>query len=172
MKRIAAHHIFCSPENILKLSVIEQDENNRITRIFPLHEQPAEPAHTVFVDGHISFFPVSLSEKIYPTEKLMQNYLLLNASAILSGKEIKKTGLPLLIDFQTSDTRAINEMLPILAQIAKEYSVNEIIAACTWQPAKILGLAAELEAGEVFTLANWKTTDGNSKFPRLQLNLV
>jgi hypothetical protein len=158
MKRVAAHHIFCSPEHILKLSVIEQDNNDIITRIFSLNDNTAEPAHTIFYDGVITIPPVSLSEANCITDKKINDFTLLNAEKIRSGEKILNNEKPLLIDFGTSDINKINEYLILLADRLIEFDVFEIINACTFRPANILGRTKTITEGIHSNLVNWKST--------------
>jgi hypothetical protein len=52
MKRFASHFIFFPPAKVLKLHVVELDEDHRISSIFPLDK---ETANTSFFNGVILF---------------------------------------------------------------------------------------------------------------------
>ncbi|NDP20995.1 MAG: hypothetical protein GZ091_07945 [Paludibacter sp.] len=74
MIRFASQLVFCSPQQILRRTVIEQNEKNTITRIFSLDESVAESAQTSFFNGIISSEFISLKQKFRRggTNKIMR----------------------------------------------------------------------------------------------------
>lgn len=53
MKRVAAHWVYCSPQQIIPQGVIEVNEQGIITAIFSLNDLPQESHSTIFYNGII-----------------------------------------------------------------------------------------------------------------------
>lgn len=160
MKRITSHFVFVSPDEILRNTVIERNETNTVTQIFNLNDLRSESANTLFFDGIISSDVISLKEKnwdITPAIKASFHYL--DVSSATTHAIIPKTDLPLLIDFGTENHITINLLLKSLAPFLSEFSIFEIIAACTYFPKQIIHQYFKLNAGESTPLIQWKNCD-------------
>jgi len=161
MTRVASQFTFCSPLQILRLTVVEQDEQNRITRLFSLDDNAVESAQTLFFDGILSRGFVSLKENKYPetTGLLLADYLYVDFSSVLPVTKIMPTDKPLLLDFGTSSPDEINRKLEILAPALTLFSVFDIIAACVYYPLLVLGEQAILSEKCRTGLIIWEHLD-------------
>jgi hypothetical protein len=71
----------------------------------------------------------------------------------------------LILDFGTCDISFINSKLKYYAQFLSRFSLNDIISACTYYPALVLGKPSELIENECFKLIVWDGFDlVNKKF--------
>jgi hypothetical protein len=57
MTRVAAHFVYVNPENILKLGVVERNEQGLVTNIFSLSDHRHETAQSIFFNGIIAPLP-------------------------------------------------------------------------------------------------------------------
>lgn len=158
MKRYASHAIFCSPEKISKLSVVELNEIEEILDVFDINSSIAEPSNTVFYDGIIASFPVSVSKSGMKTKINLKNYQYIDVNAINNGNLISETKKKLLIDFGTENLLSINLLLKKLSVLLKDFNPFEIIEAATTVPGKITGIQTEISKGMKVKLTNWKLT--------------
>jgi len=62
MKRVGSQLIYCSPDKLLRSSVVEQDENGYVIQFFDLQREQSETAQTLFFDGIISAEIISLKQ--------------------------------------------------------------------------------------------------------------
>ena len=161
MRRITSQLIFCSPERILRRTVVERNEQQVITNLFSLDEKVVESAQTLFFDGVLSGGIVSLKENI-STEKiagLLFDYNYQDISEIIFENKIRSTEKPLVLDFGTTILSEINTKFKLLADDLTDFSLFEIIAACVYFPAKILGDSETLTVGRQVQLLLWEGTD-------------
>jgi len=161
MTRVASQLTFCSPQQILRRTVVEQDEQNRITRLFSLDGSPVESAQTLFFDGILSRGIVSLKENKFPgtVDQLLADYLYIDISTQLPVEKIRPNGKPLLLDFGTSSPDKINSQLEALAPALTTFSVFDIIAAGVYYPLILLGLQAELTVKCCTSVLIWENVD-------------
>ena len=161
MKRIASHFCFCSPDRILRRMVIEQDENYVVNRIFGLDEGNVESANTLFFDGILSAEVISLKEhtKFENPERIIKDYDYYDFSEVVPTTAIQRSNKSLLLDFGTNNCHAITEKLHLLTTFLCDYSVFEIIAACTYFPALVLKKQAELTAPICTKIILWENID-------------
>lgn len=157
MIRVASQLTFCSPEKILRRTVVERDDQNRITQFFSLDDDRVESAQTLFFDGIISSQIVSLKQHI-PVEKIPEivkdcNYIDISGSVftvnLISGK-------PLIVDFGTNSIEEINHKLAKLAFEFSNLPVFDLIAACVYYPAVLMGKVAELRINNQTELVLWE----------------
>ncbi|MDP4239084.1 MAG: hypothetical protein Q8904_06380 [Bacteroidota bacterium] len=161
MIRIGSQLTFCSPEKILRRAAVEQDGQNFITNFFSLDDGIVEPAHTLFYDGILSAEIVSVKQSadISQISNLLMDYRFLDLSESIPPGEIGRTDKPLVIDIGTTSADKFNPLLPHLALALSAYSIFEIIAACTYYPALLLGRTAGLAVGRRSRLLLWEHAD-------------
>jgi len=161
MKRFSSQLAFCSPEQILRHSVIEQNDKNEITKIFYLTENHAESEKTLFYDGIISSQPISLKEKLKEEEISIacKDYRYVDAFKINETIISEISPNLLILDFGTSSVVDINKQISLVATKFSHLSVFEFIAAVVYNPAMALGQAAELAIGTITQLILWEGTD-------------
>lgn len=161
MTRIGSQLIFCSPQLILKRTVVERDEQNIITRLYKLDQDTVESAQTLFFDGIISSKIISLKQNI-AIEKipgLVQNFHYLDFSDNITGIETYTIDKPFLLDFGTNAPDKINAKLLDFARINPNISILDLIASCVYYPAKLLGLPRELTEKRQTELLLWENVD-------------
>ncbi len=161
MTRISSHFTFCSPLQILQRAVVEIDNQDYISQIFCLDNTNAESYQTLFFNGILSAGIISIKQNILPAnyEKLFLDYNYFYISDDISIDEIKPTDKPLVLDFGTDSTDKINHLLSGLAPALNSFSIFEIIAACSFYPAIILGQMAELKENRQTKLLLWENVD-------------
>jgi hypothetical protein len=161
MIRIGSQLTFCSPEKILRRTVVEQDGQNFITNFFSLDDGIIEPAHTLFYDGILSAEIVSLKQSVDISQisDRLKDYQYLDLSGNIPSGEIERTDKPLVIDIGTTSADKINLLLPHLVQALSAYSIFEIIAASTYYPALLLDRTAGLAVGRNTRLLLWEDVD-------------
>src|ERR1035437_5686425 len=112
MIRAGSQLTFCSPDEILRRTVVELNDQKIITRIFSLDEGNVEPAQTLFFDGILSAEIVSLKQNAGAyISGLLKDYFYLDFSVILPSVVIKQSDKPLIIDFGTNSPEIINNLL-------------------------------------------------------------
>lgn len=166
MTRFASQLIFCSPHQILSRTVVEQDERQIVTDLFSLDDRMAESSHTQFFDGILSAEIISLKQNVSQRDLivLVKEYQYIDFSEhILKREIIPEGGKILLVDFGTDSTGFINEFIPRMAQVLSGFSVFDLIAACTYYPAKILGKPAGLSLNLHTQLLLWQQVDFANK---------
>lgn len=161
MIRVASQFTFCSPQQILCRTVVEQDEQNRVNRLFCLDDYLVESEQTLFFDGILSRGIVSLKENRFPGtyDQLLADYQYIDFSTGLTLEKIMPTDKPLLLDFGTSSPDKINSQLEVLASALTLFSVFDIIAACVYYPLLILGEQAILSVNCCTGLLIWEQVD-------------
>ena len=160
MIRAGSQLTFCSPDEILRRTVVELNDQKIITRIFSLDDGNVEPAQTLFFDGILSAEIVSLKQNAGShISGLLKGFNYLDFSARLPTYVIKQTDKPLIIDFGTNSPEIINNLLSQFAPILKEFSIIEIIAACTYYPLVVLGRSAGLKESFCTGLILWEKVD-------------
>lgn len=164
MIRTGSQFVFCSPEQILRRSVIEQDEHNRITRIFSLDNTQVETSHTLFFDGVLSAQITSLKHQLSPDsfKQMMSDYQYIDFEG-LSSEVISKNENPFVFDFGTTETDKINTQLSQKYSYISKLSLFEIVAACTYYPTLICNLSSQLSIGNQTQLLLWENVDLVSK---------
>jgi hypothetical protein len=161
MIRVASQLTFCSPERILKRTVVERNALNVITRIFSIDENPVESAQTLFFDGIISSEIVSLKQNI-PDEKLVdlvQNYNYFDFSNEIEIYDILPINKPLVLDFGTNLLEEINFKITKLAAKFSNFPIFDLIAACVYFPQYLLGNQTELQLNRQTDLLLWENVD-------------
>ena len=161
MTRVGSQLTFCSPQRILRRTVVEKDEQNIITRFFSLDDGNAESEQTLFFDGIISAGIISIKQNIpvLNPENFISNYNYFDLSENLSVSEIIPTDKPLVLGFGTVTTNEINKLLPQFTLALKAFSIYEIIAAYTFYPALMLGQKAGLVENMHTRLLLWENAD-------------
>ncbi|MDD4993633.1 MAG: hypothetical protein PHR83_15525 [Paludibacter sp.] len=159
--RVASQLTFCSPQKVLRRTVIEQDELNRITAIFGLDESSEESAHTLFYDGILSAEIISISQSANQTDLTgeLSGYEYINLSESLPTNIVRRTEKPLILDFGTNVIDKINSKLFNLIPLLETYSVLEIIAACSYYPAIVCGINPDLTENRKTDLLLWENVD-------------
>ena len=161
MIRVASQLMFCSPDQILRQTVVEQGDNQVLTRLFSLESQQVESARTLFCDGIISMGVVSIKQQIVSTEiaELVANYQYVDLSSPLLSLPFTPSNDPLILDFGTTESGEINSLLQLYYPQLKAYSIFEIIAACVYYPALLLGRQCQLDVGVATELHLWQGVD-------------
>lgn len=160
-KRYAAQFVFCSPAQVLRRTVVEQDENQIVTGLFSLDGQQVETSHTSFFDGILSSGIISLKENVSGNELITlaaaYNYVDLSAENPLIPEinDLK----PLVLDFGTSTLTDVNRILSSNVELLSAFPAFDIIAACTYYPAIILNKSAEIMTGAFINLLLWQHVD-------------
>jgi len=161
MIRVCSQLTFCSPQNILRRTVVEQDENHVITGLFSLDNSVVEPHHTLFFDGILSSGIVSVKQNSSPVDILRRvaDYQYIDVSDILPLEEIKPNKRPLILDFGNNTPQEINDRLASLAPALQAFTIYELIAACTYYPAKLFGIPAGLAENLCTDIMLWEGLD-------------
>lgn len=167
MFRVATQLTFCSPQKLLRRTVVEQDLHSYITRIFSLDDGLVESAHTLFFDGVLSAQIRSLKLLLSPTDidrvKADFQYVDLSDDCdfVLNLNLDKK----LILDFGTCEPSVINIKLKYYAQQLSQLSLTDVLSACTYYPALILGETSEIIENQCTKLIIWDGFDlVNKKF--------
>ena len=158
MIRVASQLTFCSPQEILRRAVVEQDEQKRVMRLFSLDECIVESAKTFFFDGIISSGITSVKANATETNNLLAQYQYIDVSESIPTK-IDVSDKPLLLDFGTNLAEEINKQLKLLTPALLPFSIFEIIAACTYYPKLGLGKEAALLPNTTTQLILWEGVD-------------
>jgi hypothetical protein len=159
MTRIASQLTFCSPDDIRRRAVVEQNEQQTVTRLFSLDESPVESARTLFYDGILSAEIISVKEIIPDCQTLAGSYNYIDLSAGGAPK-ITITDKPLVLDFSTAHSvENINKLLMDHIQALSAFPIFDIIAACCYYPALIVGGTAPLEIYRQTKLLLWEGSD-------------
>lgn len=156
--RVASQLIFCSPNEILRRTAVELNEQKTITRLFNLDENVVETAQTLFFDGILSAEIISVKEHVSYLGSLVPEYNYIDLSCGIPT-EIVASEKPLLLDFGTHSPERINQILAELTQALSAFSMFEIIAACCYYPALVVGKAASLSINRKTKLLLWEGSD-------------
>lgn len=156
MKRLSSQLIICSPEHILRNTVIELTDDGIVTRLIDLQHQQAETAHTLFFDGVISSGIVSLKSVLSNNQidELRSSYnyidLSIDNNTVFSNK-------PMIIDFGTNnDHRLINKILTEKHVLLQPINLYEFITGCTYTPSLILKTNHQLRVSGQPELILWQ----------------
>jgi ACT domain-containing protein len=164
MTRFSSQLIFGSPNQILRRRVIEQNEENIISRIFSLDDNIAESAQTFFFDGIISSEIISLKQHITADEiNNNSDFQYIDLSIEIPEQSELSTEKSLILDFGTDNINEINQKIPELALYLENYSITEIIAACTYYPAIFMGKMCTIKENNKTQLVLWQNIDFMSK---------
>lgn len=161
LHRFASHYVFCSPSLILNRTVVEQDDNNIVTRIFSLNDGNVESARTLFFDGILSngIASLKLNLPLIDFTQIADNYNYIDISAIHPDQKIIPTNKPLLLDFGSENCEVVNLHLSQLAPALIDFSVFDIIAACTYYPSLFLNLPTTLQVNHSSKIQLWEGID-------------
>ena len=161
MTCIGSQLIFCSPQQILRRTAVEKDENNFITGFYGLENRFVETAHTLFFDGIISADIISLKQNITieKIKELTANYNFVDLSEGFSTVEIIENNKPLICDFGTNSLSEINLKLAKTNLNNSSFSIFDIIASCVYYPALLLDQKAELSLNSQTKLLLWENVD-------------
>lgn len=161
MTRVGSQLTFCSPELILKNTVVERDAQNKVIRLFGLNDNSVESANTLFFDGILSAEIVSLKQilKAEISENEFKSYNYIDISGNSTPKKIATSDKPLLLDFGTTSTTEINKFINYQTSFLEKFGIFEIIAACTYYPLLALGLPAKLCENKITKLILWENAD-------------
>lgn len=169
MKRIGSQLVFCSPEQILRQSAVELNDSGVVTNIFSLTESPVEAASTLFFDGIISADMVSLKLNRAVDNDILKEY---NYADLTSGNgKIEQSEKQLILDFGNLDIDQISLRLRKQVASLSSYSIFEIIGACSYCPAKIIGSDQHLRKGIQSRLLLWQGCDMINKKLTHQLHI-
>jgi hypothetical protein len=157
MIRVASQLTFCSPTQILRRSVVELDEHFIIKRLFSIDDSCVESAHTLFYDGILSAEIISLKESVANLKELFSSYNYIDFST--QPINIAASNKPLILDFGSSSIVEINKKINQFAVVLKAFSIMEIIAACCYFPAKVLGEFNGLSVEGRTGLVLWEGVD-------------
>ncbi len=157
MKRVLSQQIFCSPDIILRNTVIEQNNQNKITNLIDLENQIAETSNTMYYDGIISSeiksMAINMNQNIIYD---LFDYQYVNLRNNIIDSKIIKQSKPLIIDFNSIDIDVINMILKEKKQLLSNLTIYEIIAGCTFYPGLVLDSTKGIKLAEVTRLILWK----------------
>lgn len=163
MKRLSSQLIFCSPEQVLRNTVVEINNDGVVSRLIDLQHQQTETAHTLFFDGLISAGIVSLKSEISDCEinaiKNDYNYIDLSANTNTSFTSNK----PLIIDFGTKDYHLINKILSENYSLFQSINMYKIISGCTYYPLALLNKREQIRILDQPQLILWQNLDFTNK---------
>jgi len=160
MKRYAAQLIFISEKEILKRVVVEQSDDGVISAFVSLDHLSVEPADTEFLDGIISPAVVSVKEGMKLSGKAdLSGYNYVDVVNMISAEDLTRLDLPLILDFGTSEIGHIQRNFSKISRFLENCSLNEIVAACVFRPARVLNLTVDMKVGETSDLILWQQAD-------------
>ncbi len=160
MTRFTSQLIFCSPEQILRRSVVEIDNQNRINAVFSLDDHPSESSHTIFVDGIISpgFFSLKNNLSADKLKECVKEYNYVDLS--VESPVIKKIkAKPLILDFSSDSTEIAAKKIKKLSSLLDAFSTFEIIAGCVYYPAVLSGIQNTLTVNNTTRILLWENTN-------------
>lgn len=165
MTRIGSQLVFCSPNCILRRTAVERDERNCVTTLISLDDSFVESSHTLFFDGIISAEIVSLKQHLKPEKiaELVKDYRYYDFSKDVPSVDTSIPEKAYLFDFGTNSNSEVSTKLTTLAKLHPGISVFDIIAACVYYPALVLGLPGELTVTRNTELILWENIDLVSK---------
>jgi len=161
MTSIGSQLTFCSPQRILRRTVVVRNEQNVVKQFFSLDDNLVESAQTLFFDGILSSEIVSLKQHVSSDEisELTREYEYIDLSDEFPNLKISKNQKNLLLDFGTNTTAEINSKLAKLAQQNSGLSIFDVIASCVYYPALLIGANAELTVDRSHNLLLWENVD-------------
>lgn len=160
MTRFSSQIVYCSPERILRRSVVEIDNQNRINSIFSLDDNLTESSHTIFMNGILSSEIFSLKQNISidKLEECKQNYNyfdLTSENPMIQNNADK----PLILDFGTENIDVINTLLQRNAAFLNAFTIFEIIAGCVYYPAVLSGIQNKMTENQRTHILLWENTN-------------
>jgi len=161
MIRVSSQITFCSPDTILRRTIVELNDKNILTHLFSLDDGNFELSQTLFFDGILSQELVSVKQNTGNKEisSFVNNYNYFDFSESLPTIELVKTNNPLILDVGTNSFNRLNSILPYLSKFLNAFSIFEIIAACTYYPALVSGLTTGLTENKYTHLMLWENVD-------------
>jgi len=161
MIRVCSQLTFCSPQNILKRTVVEQDKNHIITGLFSLDGRAVESYQTLFFDGILSSGIVSVKKNLATedTDNLVVDYQYIDVSDISPSVKIIPNGKPLILDFGNLTSHEINLGLASIAPALQNFTVFELIASCTFYPNVLMGIPAGIAINSPVDIILWEGMD-------------
>ena len=173
MIRFSGQLVFCSPNRILRRTVVEQDENLIIQKLIPLDEQKVEPANTLFFDGIISTEIISLKQNLSASVKshILTDYQYLDLQKEDFDSRKIQSEKKLILDFGTSDISELNKILLKNSVEFSKLNVFELIAGCVYNPSLVLGKPKKLDINIQSQLILWQQIDLVNKRTTTKTNL-
>ncbi len=161
MKCFASQLIFSSPEQIFRSSAIKLNSDGLISNIYNLMDLQVESANTLFVDGIISpeIISVKLNLNILCQSNYRSDFNYFDLSEEIENLQFTISEKPLVLDFGNDSIVEINKKLKILSPLLSSFSIFDIIAACVYYPALILGLQPTLIENRKTDLLIWQELD-------------
>lgn len=161
MKCFASQLIFSSPEQIFRSSAIKLNSEGIISNIYNLMDLQVESANTLFFDGIISSEIISLKHN--SINAIQSNYLsdfnYFDFSEEIIKHQLAISEKPLVFDFGNNSISEINRKIKLLSPLLSSFSIFDIIAACVYYPALILGLEPTLTENRKTDLLIWQGLD-------------
>lgn len=172
MSRFASHYVFCSPQQILKGMIVEQNNEKIITDIFSMNNGHVEAANTLFYNGILSSEIISLKQHLNTEElnKIISAYQYVDVLEQQTPIQFSKDK-PLLIDFGTNNPEEINRIIEDFVGIIGSTSIYKIIAACTYYPALLVNSATKIQVGHKTNILLWEGLDLVNKLVNKQTRL-
>ncbi|MEI7502673.1 MAG: hypothetical protein WCJ61_05270, partial [Paludibacter sp.] len=94
---------------------------------------------------------------------LLENYNYIDLSSHSITHPIVRTEKPLLLDFNSNNPEYINQQLSQLSPISTQFSIFEIISACTYFPLYFMEQPATLEVSHIGKILLWEGVDLSNK---------
>lgn len=165
MARFSSQLIFCSPNEILRRSVVEINEQNIIKSIFSLDNTNVESSNTLFFDGIISASGVQLRREILSEklESIKMDYQYFNLEYLENSNKITPNNKPLLLDFSSNSADIIYTLICKYADILEDFSTFDIISGLVYHPAIVNGQDVSLKPQHESQLWLWQNTNLVSK---------
>lgn len=158
MKRVSSQLVFCDGNSLLRSTVVEQNDDNVITDIIDLLNQPTETAHTVFYDGVISGEIISLKQYLSNDQllEITKGIRYIDLSEINKTPYVFDKSSDLVVDFGTNNIDKINKLLKENFDSLSAITVFELINACSYLPQRLLGLSKNIEVSHQTNLVLWQ----------------
>ena len=159
MNRFSSQLVFCSPHQILRRAVVEQNDNLVITQLIQLDQQVSETSNTLFFDGILSSSIISLKQNLPKDDllKLTQDYQYIDVSNFKTPFKLVPSEKPLILDFCTNKVTEIN--FSKIAESLSDFSIFEIIAACVYYPAVLHQKPVALAENSMTEIILWQNVD-------------
>lgn len=161
MKRFSSQLLFCTPETLKRKTVVEQDDDGRISKLIDLETRAVETAGTIFYDGVISCSPISLSLRLTDDDisRLPEKYEYLSLKTTLAKKFKHQTDKKTIVDFGTENGEEINNLLKVNAGYLDFLDIISLIAGSVYFPAIIAGLEPGCNEGKPTHIFLWQGID-------------
>lgn len=158
MKRVSSQLVFCNGNKLLRSTVVEQNDDNVVTDIIDLSNQPSETAHTMFYDGVIAGEIVSLKQYLSDDQlvEIAKEMVYVDLSQWYNTPFVFDRSSDLVIDFGTNNIDEINKMLKENFDTLSAITVFELINACSYLPQRLLGLSKNIEVSLQTDLVLWQ----------------